>query len=243
MFKSKAAVAALIPSEPRRLLDPRRRRSPRPASSATRSACPAVAIPAATGDITLFNPAAAVMRPRSTWSPTSPTCARPATRAAPTSSPTSPSTSTRSAATAAARARSSCPISRSRCRAAPRSSRRASAGSACASPTASCAPAPRPSATGQVSRAAVTLPEDVRQQITRRRKPGDPSAAIDPMADPAVREAVRKASFEVLVGFQLTQEQLAYNAELADWPSLREPPDAAICGPPRPCWIASLRSQ
>jgi hypothetical protein len=68
------------------------------------------------------------------------------------------------------------------------------------------------SATGQVTRAAVTLPENIRVQITRRRKPGDPSAAIDPMADPAVREAVRRASFEVLVGFQLTQEQLAYNA-------------------------------
>jgi hypothetical protein len=27
-----------------------------------------------------------------------------------------------------------------------------------------------------------------------------------------VREAVRAASFELLVGFQLTQEQLAYNA-------------------------------
>jgi hypothetical protein len=32
------------------------------------------------------------------------------------------------------------------------------------------------------------------------------------MADPAVREAVRRASFELLVGFQLTPEQLAYNA-------------------------------
>jgi hypothetical protein len=70
----------------------------------------------------------------------------------------------------------------------------------------------RGSATGSVARAAVTLPADVTAQITRRRKPGDPSAAIDPMADPAVREAVRKATFEMLVGFQLTEEQLAYNA-------------------------------
>ena len=68
------------------------------------------------------------------------------------------------------------------------------------------------SATSQVQRAAVTLPEDVRRQITRERKPGDADAAIDPMADPNVREAVRRASFEVLVGFQLTQDQLAYNA-------------------------------
>lgn len=67
-------------------------------------------------------------------------------------------------------------------------------------------------ASGQVSRAAATLPEDIRKQITRRRKAGDPDAAIDPMADPNVREAVRRASFEVLVGFQLTPDQLAYNA-------------------------------
>lgn len=68
------------------------------------------------------------------------------------------------------------------------------------------------SASGQVLRSAATLPEDIRRQITRERKPGDADAAIDPLADPAVREAVRRASFEVLVGFQLTQEQLAYNA-------------------------------
>ena len=66
--------------------------------------------------------------------------------------------------------------------------------------------------TATVNRAAATLPEEIRRQITRERKPGDPDAAIDPMADPAVREAVRRASFELLVGFQLTQEQLAYNA-------------------------------
>jgi hypothetical protein len=68
------------------------------------------------------------------------------------------------------------------------------------------------SATGQVLRAAATLPEEIRQQITRKRKAGDADAAIDPMADPTVREAVRRASFEVLVGFQLTEDQLAYNA-------------------------------
>jgi hypothetical protein len=67
-------------------------------------------------------------------------------------------------------------------------------------------------ATGQVSRAAATLPEDIRRQITRERKPGDPDAAVDPMSDPAVRTAVQRASFELLVGFQLTPEQLAYNA-------------------------------
>ena len=70
----------------------------------------------------------------------------------------------------------------------------------------------RGSATGQVLRSAATLPAEVRRQITRERKAGDVDAAIDPMADPAVRTAVQRASFEFLVGFQLTQEQLAYNA-------------------------------
>ena len=63
-----------------------------------------------------------------------------------------------------------------------------------------------------VSRAAASLPEEIERKITRERKPGDADAAIDPLADPEVRETVRQASFEVLVGFQLTGEQLAYNA-------------------------------
>ena len=68
------------------------------------------------------------------------------------------------------------------------------------------------SGSAQVARSAAELPEDIRRQVTRERKPGDPEAAIDPLSDPNVREAVRKASFEVLVGFQLTADQLAYNA-------------------------------
>ncbi|HEX5184476.1 MAG TPA: hypothetical protein VFW19_15165 [Allosphingosinicella sp.] len=68
------------------------------------------------------------------------------------------------------------------------------------------------SATSQVQRAAVTLPEDIRRQVTRERKPGDADAAVDPMADPRVRDAVRAATFEVLIGFELTHDQLAYNA-------------------------------
>ena len=67
-------------------------------------------------------------------------------------------------------------------------------------------------ATGTVLRSAATLPPEIERQVTRERKPGDADAAVDPMANPEVREAVRRASFEVLVGFQLTQEQLAYNA-------------------------------
>lgn len=76
--------------------------------------------------------------------------------------------------------------------------------------------AERASATGRaaafVNRADATLPEEIRQQITRQRKPGDPDAALDPLADPAVRAAVQLATFEMLLGFHLTQQQLAYNA-------------------------------
>jgi hypothetical protein len=68
------------------------------------------------------------------------------------------------------------------------------------------------SATASVSRAAATIPEDVERKINRKRKAGDADAAVDPMADPAVRSAVNQASFELLVGFQLSNDQLAYNA-------------------------------
>lgn len=67
-------------------------------------------------------------------------------------------------------------------------------------------------ATASVSRAAATIPEEIERKINRKRKAGDADAAIDPMADPAVRAAVSQASFELLVGFQLSNDQLAYNA-------------------------------
>ncbi|MDB5696535.1 MAG: hypothetical protein JWN21_2078 [Sphingomonas bacterium] len=63
-----------------------------------------------------------------------------------------------------------------------------------------------------VARAAATLPEDVRRQLTRRRKAGEEDAAIDPLSQPEIRSAVLRASFEALVGFQLTDAQLRYNA-------------------------------
>ncbi|ALG60674.1 hypothetical protein ABC955_08205 [Citromicrobium bathyomarinum] len=63
-----------------------------------------------------------------------------------------------------------------------------------------------------INRADATLPADVRERITRERKAGDEDAALDPLADPEVRAAVQSASFELLVGFQLSDEQLAYNA-------------------------------
>ena len=63
-----------------------------------------------------------------------------------------------------------------------------------------------------IDRAEATLPEDVRRRITRNRKAGEADAAIDPLTVPEVRAAVTRATFEVLVGFQLSEQQLAYNA-------------------------------
>ncbi len=68
------------------------------------------------------------------------------------------------------------------------------------------------SAGATVSRAAATLPDDVRRRLTEKRKAGQEDAAIDPLTRPEVRSAVLRATFEALVGFQLTQEQLKYNA-------------------------------
>lgn len=70
----------------------------------------------------------------------------------------------------------------------------------------------RGGASGNVNRAAVALPADIQERITKKRKAGDIDAAVDPMADPQVREAVSRASFELLIGFQLSQAQLQYNA-------------------------------
>jgi len=62
-----------------------------------------------------------------------------------------------------------------------------------------------------VDRAAATLPEDIREKITRRRRAGDVDAALDPLAAPEVKAAIQRTSFEMLIGFQLTEDQLAYN--------------------------------
>lgn len=73
----------------------------------------------------------------------------------------------------------------------------------------------RASATGKaasyIDGTNARLPADIVERITKKRKPGDPDAALDPMADPEVRAALQRASFELLVGFQLTEDQLRYN--------------------------------
>ncbi len=62
-----------------------------------------------------------------------------------------------------------------------------------------------------VDKTEATLPSEIREQITRRRRAGDADAALDPLADPTVRAALTRATFELLVGFQLTEAQLTYN--------------------------------
>ncbi|HEX8468280.1 MAG TPA: hypothetical protein VF620_10795 [Allosphingosinicella sp.] len=211
MFKSKAALAALIPLGLAACSTPNGQITDT-GITATRSACPAVAIPAATGDITLFNP--------------------PSSRDAAAIDVVANITNLRSTCDESGDAivtRLTFDVHAQR-----RDGRGArevvlpyfvvavQGGTQVQSKSVSrvglsfadgaLRASSRGSASGSVTRAAVTLPAAVTAQITRRRKPGDPSAAIDPMSDPAVREAVRRATFEMLVGFQLTEEQLAYNA-------------------------------
>lgn len=66
-------------------------------------------------------------------------------------------------------------------------------------------------ATALVSRIAAAVPKDILDKINRKRQAGDFDAATDPMADPEVRAALRSASFEVVLGFQLDDRSLAYN--------------------------------
>lgn len=67
------------------------------------------------------------------------------------------------------------------------------------------------SGSAYVDRAEATLPADIRARITRQRKAGEADAAIDPLSEPDVKAAVARATFELLVGFQLDQNQLNYN--------------------------------
>lgn len=67
------------------------------------------------------------------------------------------------------------------------------------------------SAGAYVDRAASTLPDDIRERLTRRRRAGEEEAATDPLSEPEVRTAVARATFELFIGFQLSQDQLQYN--------------------------------
>ena len=67
-------------------------------------------------------------------------------------------------------------------------------------------------ATVRVNRSVATLPANVAQMLTRPRKAGQADAAVDPLSDPSVRTAVADATFEHLIGFEMTPDQLKYNA-------------------------------
>ena len=178
----------------------------------TRSACPQVAIPAATGDITLFNPAgrtdaaaldvnAAITNLRSTCDETGANIVSTATfdvvgtrrDAGPARTVVLPYFDVAMQAGTQVVAKR---IGNVALNFADGSQRAQTSGQA----------------TIQVSRSVATLPEDVRRELTRERKPGDADAAVDPLSDPKIRDAVARATFEHLIGFQLTPEQLRYNA-------------------------------
>jgi len=73
----------------------------------------------------------------------------------------------------------------------------------------------RAQATGEgaayIDHASASLPDAIKERITRKRKSGEADAAVDPLSEPDVRAALDRANFELLVGFQLTNDQLAYN--------------------------------
>ncbi|WBH16763.1 hypothetical protein [Sphingomonas radiodurans] len=183
--------------------------------SAVRSVCPVVGVPAGTGDITVFDPPASrdasAIDVTATITNVRGTCDGAGAAAEVTSTVTFDVRARRSN-TAAARdvtlpyfitiVRGGTQVSAKRIG---RVAVHFDAGQAIASTSAT--------ATANISRAAATLPEEVRKSLTRKRKAGDQDAAIDPLATPEVRQAVLTASFEALVGFQLTEDQLRYNAQ------------------------------
>lgn len=63
-----------------------------------------------------------------------------------------------------------------------------------------------------IARSEATLPLEMRNRLMRKRQAGDADAAVDPLSQPDVKAALAKATFEALVGFQLTDKQFAYNA-------------------------------
>lgn len=67
-------------------------------------------------------------------------------------------------------------------------------------------------ATADVQKSLAALPAIVQERLRKKRKVGDVDASVDPLADPKVKSAISEANFELIVGFQLTEAQLAYNA-------------------------------
>ncbi|HKY80991.1 MAG TPA: hypothetical protein VJM09_05905 [Sphingobium sp.] len=178
---------------------------------AVRSACPVAAIPAQTGDITLFNPAgstdARAIDVEASITNLRSTCSEGAQFY---SEATFTVNARRTDATAARQVTLpffSAVVRGGNAVVAKRVGQVVldfPAGQARASATAK--------AGSYVDRAAASLPADIQAKITQKRKAGDADAAIDPFAQPDVKAALQRTSFELLVGFNLTQDQLRYNA-------------------------------
>ena len=177
-----------------------------------RSACPQVAVPAATGDITLFDPPgstqASAIDVAATITNVRATCGENASEVVSTA--TFDVVATRRDAAQARQV--VLPYFDIALQAGSQVVAKRVGYVALNFPAGSLRAHTRGQATVRISRAAAVLPENVRQILTRRRKVGDEDAAIDPLSDPAVRAAVARATFQHLVGFQLTQDQLRYNA-------------------------------
>ena len=61
-------------------------------------------------------------------------------------------------------------------------------------------------------RQALALGLDVSGSVDAREYRLQLDGVAGALDDPAVRAAVQRATFELLIGFQLTEQQLAYNA-------------------------------
>lgn len=178
----------------------------------TRSACPAVAVPASTGDITLFNP--------------------PSSRASTAIDVTAAITNMRvTCSDQGSDVVSNASFDVLARRADPRGTREIvlpyfatvmRAGTTVVAKRISTVRIvfadgqTRASAKGEggaaIARADAKLSPEIQKLLTRKRKAGEADAAADPLARPEIKAAVARASFELLIGFQLTADQLQYNA-------------------------------
>ena len=177
-----------------------------------RSACPQVAIPAGTGDITLFSPAgstdASALDVTAAITNLRGTCSETATDVISTA--TFSVVATRRDAASARQV--VLPFFDVAIQAGNRIVAKQVGGVALNFPAGSLRAQTSARATIRVARSVATLPENVRAILNQRRKVGDEVAAIDPLSDPAVRDAVARATFQHLIGFQMTDAQLRYNA-------------------------------
>ncbi|GAA4020377.1 hypothetical protein GCM10022280_20920 [Sphingomonas swuensis] len=178
----------------------------------TRSGCPQVAIPAATGDVTLFDPAGSTdsraIDVVATITNMRVSCTEDAANVV--SVATFDVVATRRDPAAARQV--VLPFFAVAMQGGTNVTAKKVAGVALNFPAGSLRAQTTSQATARVARSAVVLPADIQRELTRERRPGDADAAVDPLSDPKVRDAVARASFEQLIGFQLTPQQLRYNA-------------------------------